>query len=104
MGMDHILGSELAKAVVELHPLTKVEGPFFQIRADLPLFRQARCVLPCLGIEVKQRFQKGVVLQMLGTGNGPEAVALGEPSGTEDNTLVLGLRQCRRWRGREDES
>src|SRR5262249_36092832 len=102
MRMDHILSGELAKAVVELHALTQIKGPFFQVRADLPLFCQARHILTRLGVDVEQRFQKGIVLQMLGASDGPEAVALGEPGGAKDDTLDLSfLCQRRRWRSHQ---
>ena len=102
MSMDHIPGGEFAKAVVELHPLAQIKRPFFQIRARFPLFRQAGCELPSLGVNVEERLQKGVVLQMLGAGNGPEAVALGEPGGAKDDALSLGfLGQRRCWRGHQ---
>ena len=87
--MHHILGGELAKAVVELHPLAQEEGPLFQVRAGLPLFRQAGDVFPGLGINVEQGLQKGIVLQMLGTGDGPEAVALGEPAEPKTTRCTL---------------
>ena len=90
--MDDVFGGELAKAVVELHPLAQIKGPFFQVRAGLPFFRQAGYILSRLGVHVEQRLQKGVVLQMLGTGNSPEAVALGEAGGAKDDALDLGLR------------
>ena len=100
--MHDILGGELTKAVVELHPLAQIKRPFFQVRADLPLFRQTWCELPRLGVDVEQGLQKGVVLQMLGAGNGPEAVALGEPGGAKDHALDLGfLGQRRRWHGHQ---
>ena len=93
--MDHILGGELAKAIVELHALAQIKGPFFEVRADLPLFRQARNILARLGVDVEQRLQKGVVLQMLGAGDGPETVALGEP-GREVTFQPVRLLQCGR--------
>ena len=100
--MDNIPGSELAKAVVELHALTQIKGPFFEVRAGLPLFRQARNIISCLGVDVEQRLQKGVILQMLGAGNGPKTVALGEPGGAKDDALPSSrLCRCRRWRGQQ---
>src|SRR5215510_5912961 len=101
MSMDDIPGGKLTKAIVELHTLAQIKSPFFQIRADLPLFRQTGCVLPCLGINVEQRLQTGVVLQMLGAGDGPEAVALGKSGGAKDEALDLRLRRRRYGRGRQ---
>ena len=62
VGMHHILGGEFAKAVVELYPLAQKEGPFFHVRAGLPLFRQAGDELSRLGVDVEQGLQKGVKL------------------------------------------
>ena len=95
--MHHIPGSELAEAVVELHSFAQIKGPFFQVRAGLPLFRQARSELPGLGINVEQRLYKRVVLQVLGTSDGPETVALSKAGGAKNDTLHFGF--CSQYEG-----
>ena len=96
VGMHDVLGGELAVAVVELHPLAQVEGPLFQVGAGLPLLRQAGGVLARLGVDVEQRLQERVELEMVGAGDGPEAVALGEAGGGKNEALDLGFAGRRR--------
>ena len=95
--MHDILGGELAKAVVELHPLAQIKRPFFQVRAGLPLFRQAGGVLPRLGVDVEQGLQKRVVLQMLGRAMVQKRLLSVNPAEPKIDALDLGLRRRRRW-------
>ena len=102
--MDDVFGGERAIPVVELHTLPQREGPFLEIGARLPLLGQAWRVLAGLRIHVEQRFEERVVLEMVGSGDHPESVAVLEPGGGEHQLLdlrVLCRSGCRRGPQRE---
>src|SRR5882724_2474274 len=97
--MHNILGGELAIPEVKWHTLPEIERPFFLIRAGFPLLSQAGDVVAGLGIQVKQRLQEWVKLQMLRAGDRPEAVALVEAGRDKDQALDLGLSCLQNYRG-----
>jgi len=78
--MDYVSRGEFPIPKVEGDALTQEERPLLHIRAGLPLLRQARDKPAGLGVYVQQGLQKGVKLEMRRAANGPEAVALVEPS------------------------
>ena len=89
--MHDVPGGELAEPVVELDPLTQGGTSTSIVGAAGPLFRETGCVLTRLRIDLEQRFQERVELEMVGPGDHPEAVAVLESGGGEDELLDLRL-------------
>jgi hypothetical protein len=91
MRVDDVLRGERPVAEVELHALAQVERPVLEVGAGRPLLGQAWRVLAGLRIHLEQRLEERVVLQMVGARDDPEAVALVEAGGGEDQLLRLGV-------------
>src|SRR5262249_60768188 len=90
-------------AEVELDALAQPERPPPEVRASLPLLGEARRVRAGLRIDLEQRLEEWVELQMVRTGHHPEPVRVLEPRGGEHELVHLRLRGGWRRRGYEAE-
>src|SRR5262249_9430743 len=78
-------------AEMEGHALAQVQRPLGHVGVRFPFLRQARDERAGLGIQVQQGLQVGIILELIGPTDDPEAVGLVDPGRGKDDALYLRL-------------